>query len=76
MPPDFKVTLDIAQIVMLAGLVWGLARMSKAVDMLSQVTDKLTAGLERIDAGLLEMVGRVSYLEGSAGGRRVGDRPR
>lgn len=68
-------TLDIAQLIMLAGLVWGLARMSKAVDVLSDVTDKLTAGLERIDAGLLEMVGRVSYLEG-AGGRRVGDRPR
>jgi hypothetical protein len=75
MNPDVKITLDIAQLVMLGGLIWGLARMSKAVDTLGKVTDKLTLGLERIDTGLTDMVSRVSYLEG-AGGRRAGDRPR
>ncbi len=75
MSPEFKVTLDIAQMVMLGGIIWGLARMSKAVDTLVSVTDKLTAGLERIGAELTDIVGRVGYLEG-VGGRRAGDRPR
>lgn len=77
MNPELKVSLDIAQLVMLGGLVWSLAKMSKAVDMLGKVTDDLTKGLREIGEELTNLVGRVSFLEGvGVGGRRQGDRPR
>ena len=63
MTPEFKVTLDIAQVVLLGGLIWGLARMSKAVDVLSEVTDTLTKELKVITGRLMDMGGRVRVLE-------------
>lgn len=63
MNPDLKVTLDIAQIIMLAGLVWGLAKMSASVDSLRSVTEKLTTGLEGIDKTIGILTGRVMVLE-------------
>ena len=63
MSPDFKVTLDIAQLLMLGGLIWGLARMSKAVDVLTATSEKLTTGLEHLAAGLSSLVGRILVLE-------------
>lgn len=63
MNPDLKVTLDIAQIVLLCGLVWGLAKMSASVDSLRTVTEKLTTGLEGIDKTIGILTGRVMVLE-------------
>jgi hypothetical protein len=61
--PEFKVTLDIAQLIMLGALVWGLARMSAALDGVREVTAKLTAGLERVVTGMADLSGRVRVLE-------------
>jgi hypothetical protein len=61
MTPEFNLSLNIAQLVLLGGLIWGLARMSKAVDTLGKVSDSLTEGLERIGSELANMGGRVSY---------------
>jgi len=61
--PDVKVTLDIAQLVILGGLVWGLAKMSASVDSLRAVTTDLTRGLEKIGMTLFDMVSRVRVLE-------------
>jgi uncharacterized protein YoxC len=63
MNPDFKVSLDIAQIVLLCGLVWGLAKMSGMVDRLREVTASLSAGLDKIKDGLNDLTGRVRVLE-------------
>lgn len=63
MNPDVKVTLDIAQLVILGGLVWGLAKMSASVDSLRAVTTDLTRGLEKIGMTLFDMVSRVRVLE-------------
>jgi uncharacterized protein YoxC len=73
--PEFNVSLNIAQLVLLGGLIWNLARMSKAVDNLGTVTDNLTRGLEGIGKQLTGIVDRVSFLEG-AGGRRATDKAR
>jgi X-X-X-Leu-X-X-Gly heptad repeat protein len=61
--PEFKVTLDIAQLIMLGALVWGLARMSAAVDSLRDATGKLTTGLEQVVNGMADLSGRVRVLE-------------
>ncbi len=63
MNPDLKVTLDIAQIIMLGGLVWGLARMSASVDTLRAMTEKLSDGLEHLSTALAAITGRVMVLE-------------
>jgi hypothetical protein len=70
---DLKLTLDIAQLVMLGGLIWALARMSKSVDVLTIVSDKLVAGLDKIEIAMAGLVTRVAVLE-DRGGRRVTDR--
>lgn len=72
MSSEFKITLDIAQLVMLAGLVWALAKMSASVDSLRAVTGELTRGLEKIGDSLDEVGRRVAFLEGrSQHGRRT-----
>jgi hypothetical protein len=72
MSPEFKITLDIAQMALLGGLIWGLARMSASVDTLRQVTGDLTKGLAKIGDGLDLIGGRVAFLEGrSQHGRRT-----
>jgi len=63
MSGEVKITLDIAQLVILGGLVWGLAKMSAAVDSLRAVTTDLTRGLEKIGMTLFDMVSRVRVLE-------------
>lgn len=63
MEPDFKVTLDIAQLVLLGGLIWGLAKMSAAVDSLRLATGDLAKGLEKVDESLNDIIGRVRVLE-------------
>jgi hypothetical protein len=63
MTGDLKITLDIAQLVILGGLVWGLAKMSASVDSLRAVTTDLTRGLEKIGMTLFDMVSRVRVLE-------------
>lgn len=63
MNPDFRLPLDLTQLVMLGGVIWGLARMSKSVENLGTVTDKLTSRLEYFGGVLQDMVGRVRVLE-------------
>ena len=63
MNPDVRITLDLAQIIMVGALIWGLARMSKSVENLGTVTDKLTSRLEYFGGVLQDMVGRVRVLE-------------
>lgn len=75
MTGEFKLTLDIAQILLLGGLVWGLARMSKSVDVLTDVTDRLTEGVRAVEQALGGIAGRVLVLEERTGpGRRASDR--
>lgn len=75
MSPEFKFTLDLAQLVMLAGLVWGLARMSKSVDILGEASKALTTGLDHITNALSLLAARVLVLEDRTG-RRQTDRGR
>lgn len=74
MSQEFNVTLNIAQLIMLGGLIWGVARMSKSVDVLGEVTTTLTVGLEKIGEGLAALVTRVGILEDRSQGRRRSDR--
>lgn len=73
MNQEFKITLDIAQLVMLGGLIWGLAKMSASVNQLREVTGKLTRGLETIEGTLSDLAGRVLVVEDRTG-RRATDR--
>jgi hypothetical protein len=70
---NLNFTLNLAQLVMLGGLVWALARMSKSVDVLTTVSDKLVLGLEKIEIAMAGLVTRVTVLE-DRGGRRSTDR--
>ena len=63
MNPPFQVTLDIAQIMLLAGLIWGLARMSASIDTLRTVTSALNQALEHLSSTMQDMVTRVRVLE-------------
>ena len=63
MNPPFQVTLDIAQIMLLAGLIWGLARMSASIDTLRTVTASLNLALEHLSSTMQDMVTRVRVLE-------------
>jgi uncharacterized protein YoxC len=71
----FNLTLNVAQLVLLGGLIWGLAKMSASVDSLRKVTQDLTAGLERIGAALASLITRVTVLEDRTA-RNVDDRRR
>lgn len=73
MNPEFQVSLNIAQIVMLGALVFGLAKMSTSVTALKEATDKHTLALESISQALADIVGRVMVLEDRAGRRRHTD---
>lgn len=75
MNQEFKLTLDIAQLLMLAGLVWALAKMSASVDTLRTVTGDLTRGLAKIGDTLDAMVTRVTVLEDRGNRRRYTDPP-
>lgn len=63
MSPDFKVTLDIAQLIMLGGLIWGLSRMNSSVSYLTAATAQLTTGLKEVGVALGEVAVRVRILE-------------
>lgn len=67
MNPGVKLTLDVAQLVMLGGLVWGLAKMSASVTQLRDVTESLTQGLKDMGHMLTGALERISYLEGRGG---------
>jgi len=67
MNPDLKFTVDLAQLIMLCGLVWGLARMSKAVDYLGEVTNRLTTKLEYFGTVTADLLTRVRVLEDREG---------
>ena len=63
-------TLDIAQLVMLGGLIWRLAEMSSAVKALTSATAQLTVGAKVFSDGLADLVTRVAVLEDRDNGRR------
>jgi hypothetical protein len=60
---DVNIPLNVTQLIMLGGVVYGLARMSKSVDVLSDATAKLTTRLEYFGTVLSDMVSRVRVLE-------------
>lgn len=68
-PETTRIGLDITQLLALGGLVWGLARMSKAVDTLKDVSDKAGNVLSEVGAQLSELSGRVLVLEDRTGRR-------
>jgi hypothetical protein len=61
--PEFKVTLDIAQIAVLVSLVAGLVKMSMSVNALTTVTGELAKKLEGIAHALGDVGTRVAVLE-------------
>ena len=63
MTQDLTFTINLAQLFMLGGCIWALARMSKSIDVLTSVSDTLVAGLRAVEAALAMLVGRVSVLE-------------
>jgi hypothetical protein len=66
------ITLDVAQILALAGVVWGLSRMSSNLDNLVKSHDKLVETVERIGNTVVDLLTRVGVLEAAS----AGDRPR
>ena len=64
-----RITLDIAQLIVIGGLIWGLARMSKSVDTLKEISDKAADVLRAVGAELAELSGRVLVLEDRTGRR-------
>ena len=60
---EINVTLNVAEIIALGGVIWGLARMSKSLDILGEATTALTKRLEFFGATLNELLGRVMVLE-------------
>lgn len=73
MSQEFTMTLNIVQMVLLGGLIWGVARMSKSVDDLGKATEKLTGNLERVAEGLASITARVGILEDRSTVRRRTD---
>ena len=63
MTPELRFSLDIGQVVILGGLIWSLARMSKSVDVLVSVTGDHTKALEKVGVGLGEVATRIRILE-------------
>lgn len=68
-PETTRIGLDISQILAIGGLVWGLARMSKAVDTLKEVSDKAGELLRVVGSELADLSGRVLVLEDRTGRR-------
>lgn len=74
-PETTRISLDIMQLIALGGLIWGLARMSKAVDTLKEVSDKAGGLIQAVGDELAELSGRVLVLEDRTG-RRATDHHR
>lgn len=68
-PETTRITLDVMQLIALGGLIWGLARMSKSVDTLKEVTDGLVTTLRIVGQELGDLSGRVLVLEDRTGRR-------
>lgn len=66
-PTAVRFSLDVAQLVMLGGLIWatsgGLAKLRAAVDTLTQGLATAAGGLHDVAVGLAELVSRVAVLE-------------
>jgi hypothetical protein len=60
------ISLDVAQILALAGVVWGLSRMSTNLDNLVKSHDKLVETVERIGQTVVDLLTRVGVLEANA----------
>lgn len=73
-PETTRISLDIAQLLAIGGLVWGLARMSKSVDTLKEVSDKAATVLAAVGHELSELSGRVLVLEDRTGRRATDTR--
>ena len=68
-PETTRISLDIMQLIALGGLIWGLARMSKAVDTLKEVSDEAAKVVKAVGDKLSELSGRVLVLEDRTGRR-------
>lgn len=63
MSPDFSFTLDITGILALLGVIWGFAKMSGKLDMLSETVQGVGTEIGKIVGVLAELSERVSVLE-------------
>ena len=71
-PAELPISLNIAQLVMLGGVIWGLARMSRTVEMLAVTTTGQAADLKKIGDALGTLASRVMVLEDRADRRPSG----
>lgn len=60
---NLRLSVDIAGVVMLGGLIWGLAKMSGSIETLKDVTKDLTEASKEFAKGLIEMGMRIRVLE-------------
>lgn len=74
MSQEVVISLNIAQMLMLGGLIWGLARMSHSVDTQGSQIGTLTRTLEKIGESLNDTINRVGVLEERTQGRRRADK--
>ena len=62
-PAELSFTVNLAQLFMLGGCIWGLARMSTNLSTLTLVSDQLVKGLKAVETALAVLAGRVGILE-------------
>lgn len=69
-PTDTVVALDITKIVLIMGLVWGLAKMKTSLDMLVKSFNEFKGDFRRMGEQLDETINRVGILEERTSPRR------
>lgn len=69
-PNGLTFTMDLAQLAVLAGLIWRLAEMSGAVKSLTKVTGELTIASKFVSDAMAALVTRVAVLEDRDNERR------
>lgn len=66
---NLRLSVDIAGVVMVGALVWGVAKMSGSIDQLKEVTKDLTSASKEFARGLVDMGLRIRVLEVKDGER-------
>lgn len=59
---EWAITLDVAQLVTLGGLIWGLSQMNATVKQLGALTKELADKLGELDEAHSKTVARVDVL--------------
>ena len=69
-PSSLRFTLDVAQIVVLGGLVWRLSDMNSRIRSLTDSIDEFKEDLKRFGETIVDLISRVAELEGRDSERR------